>query len=101
MDKVGSEAIKVYYDFRNAQDAGNDIYKELRLLGNKNICEIHLKENGKYLGTGDIDWQKVSDTLEEIEFSQNKWRQIEWSLPKDTDYVIGHRQNLKFLNDLI
>jgi L-ribulose-5-phosphate 3-epimerase len=100
MDKVGSEAIKVYYDFRNAQDAGNDIYKELRLLGNKNICEIHLKENGKFLGTGDIDWQKVSDTLEEIGFSQNKWRQIEWSLPKDMDYVKGHSQNFNYLKNL-
>ncbi len=41
MEKVGSKAIKVYYDFRNAQDAGNNIYKEIKLLGNENICELH------------------------------------------------------------
>jgi sugar phosphate isomerase/epimerase len=101
MEKVGSGAIKVYYDFRNAQDAGNDIYKEIKLLGNDQICEIHLKENGKFLGKGDVDWQQVSRALEEINFSQKKWRQIEWSLPKDTDYVSGHRQNLNYLKNLL
>ncbi|MES2797152.1 MAG: sugar phosphate isomerase/epimerase family protein, partial [Bacteroidota bacterium] len=87
MEKVGSKAIKVYYDFRNAQDAGNDIFKEIKLLGNENICELHFKENGKFLGTGDVEWQKVAIKLDEIGFAKNKWKQIEWSLPTNYDYV--------------
>jgi L-ribulose-5-phosphate 3-epimerase len=100
IEKVGSNAIKVYYDFRNAQDAGNDIYHELKLLGNKNICELHIKENGKFLGEGDIDWQKVAQSIEEIGFSGKKWKQIEWSLPANFDYVEGHKNNLRFLKNI-
>jgi sugar phosphate isomerase/epimerase len=100
MEKVGSKAIKVYYDFRNAKDAGNDIFHEIKLLGNDNICEIHLKENGKFLGTGDIDWQKVSDALEDIGYSNRKWQQLEWSLPDKYDYVLGHQKNLDFIKTL-
>jgi L-ribulose-5-phosphate 3-epimerase len=100
MDKVGSDSIKVYYDFRNAKDAGNDIYKEITLLGNKNICEIHLKENRKYLGTGDIDWKKVKTAMDNIGYSSKKWMQLEWSLPDGVDYVIGHRQNNAFVKSL-
>ncbi|MDP1816333.1 MAG: sugar phosphate isomerase/epimerase family protein [Leadbetterella sp.] len=100
MEKVGSKAIKVYYDFRNAKDAGNDIFHEIKLLGNKNICEIHLKENGKFLGTGDIDWQKVSNALQEIGYSNKKWQQLEWSLPDKYDFVSGHQKNLDFIQSL-
>ncbi len=100
MEKVGSKAIKVYYDFRNAQDAGNDIYKEIKLLGNENICELHLKENGKFLGNGDIDWQKVANSIDDLGFSKKKWKQIEWSLPTNFDYVEGHRKNLDFLKNI-
>jgi L-ribulose-5-phosphate 3-epimerase len=100
MEKVGSKAIKVYYDFRNAKDAGNDIFHEIKLLGNQNICEIHLKENGKFLGTGDIDWQKVSNALQEIGYSNKKWQQLEWSLPDKYDFVSGHQKNLDFIQSL-
>lgn len=100
MEKVGSKAIKVYYDFRNAKDAGNDIFHEIKLLGNKNICEIHLKENGKFLGTGDIDWQKVSFALQEIGYSDKKWQQLEWSLPDKYDFVSGHQKNLNFIQSI-
>lgn len=100
MKKVGSKAIKVYYDFRNAKDAGNDIFKEIKILGNNNICEIHIKENGKYLGTGDIEWKDVSAAVKKIGFSGKKWMQIEWALPADIDYVIGHKKNLSFLKNL-
>jgi L-ribulose-5-phosphate 3-epimerase len=100
MEKVNSPNLKVYYDFRNATDAGNNIYKELPLLGNKNICEIHIKENGYLLGKGTLDWQKVKNTLEEIEFSKKKWAQIEWAKPKDIDYIPAHKQNIEFLKSL-
>jgi L-ribulose-5-phosphate 3-epimerase len=100
MDKVGSEAVKVYYDFRNAKDAGNDIFKEMKLLGNENICELHLKENRVYLGKGDINWSDVNNALDKLGFSRKKWSQIEWSLPDGIDYVQGHKQNFNFINSL-
>jgi sugar phosphate isomerase/epimerase len=100
MDKVGSNNLKVYYDFRNAQDAGNDIYHEIKLLGNKNICELHLKENGAFLGKADIDWVKVSRALNDINFHPAKWMQIEGALPPKYDFINGHQQNLTFLKSI-
>jgi len=100
MDKVGSDNLKVYYDFRNAQDAGNDIYHEIKLLGNKNICELHLKENGAFLGKADIDWVKVSRALNDINFHPAKWMQIEGALPPKYDFINGHQQNLTFLKSI-
>jgi sugar phosphate isomerase/epimerase len=100
MDKVGSNNLKVYYDFRNAQDAGNDIYHEIKLLGNKNICELHLKENGAFLGKADIDWVKVSRALNDIDFHPAKWMQIEGALPPKYDFINGHQQNLTFLKSI-
>jgi sugar phosphate isomerase/epimerase len=100
MEKVGSDNLKVYYDFRNAQDAGNDIYHEIKLLGNKNICELHLKENGAFLGKADIDWVKVSRALNDINFHPAKWMQIEGALPPKYDFINGHQQNLTFLKSI-
>ena len=100
MDKVGSNNLKVYYDFRNAQDAGNDIYHEIKLLGNKNICELHLKENGAFLGKADIDWVKISRALNDIDFHPDKWMQIEGALPPKYDFINGHQQNLTFLKSI-
>ncbi|NBU36156.1 MAG: sugar phosphate isomerase/epimerase, partial [Bacteroidetes bacterium] len=100
MEKVGSDNLKVYYDFRNAQDAGNDIYHEIKLLGNKNICELHLKENGAFLGKADIDWVKVSRALNDINFHPAKWMQIEGALPPKYDFIHGHQQNLTFLKSI-
>jgi L-ribulose-5-phosphate 3-epimerase len=100
MDKVGSDNLKVYYDFRNAQDAGNDIYHEINLLGNKNICELHLKENGAFLGKADIDWVKISRALNDIDFHPDKWMQIEGALPPKYDFINGHQQNLTFLKSI-
>jgi sugar phosphate isomerase/epimerase len=100
MEKVGSDNLKVYYDFRNARDAGNDIYHEIKLLGNKHICELHLKENGAFLGKADIDWVKVSHALNDINFQRNKWMQIEGALPPKYDFITGHQQNLTFLKSI-
>jgi L-ribulose-5-phosphate 3-epimerase len=98
IEKVGSNNLKVYYDFRNAADAGNDIYKEIKLLGNKYICECHCKENGYLLGKGDLDFRKIRTTLDEINFSG--WLQIEGAVPKDASVVDSYVQNLAFMKNV-
>jgi L-ribulose-5-phosphate 3-epimerase len=100
MEQVGSKAIKVYYDFRNAADAGYDIYKEIKLLGRKNICEIHIKENRLLLGKGTIDWQKVGEALSEINYKGDRWMQIEWAKPDEMDVVEAYQHNLNFLKGI-
>jgi sugar phosphate isomerase/epimerase len=100
MREVGSPAIKVFYDFRNAADAGNDIYAELKTLGKENICELHMKENRLLLGKGTIDWPRVATTLREIGYRGDNWMQIEWAKPDAEDVVVAYRHNLAYLKDL-
>jgi len=97
MQKVGSGAIKVYYDFRNSTDAGYDIFKELKLLGKDNICELHIKENGKLLGNGDLDWPRIRKTLDEIGYLGDGWMQIEWAMPDKADPVESYKHNLAYV----
>lgn len=97
MEKVGSNAVKVFYDFKNATRAGNDIYKEIKLLGEKNICELHMKENEFLLEHGALDWSKIRRSLDDIHYYGDGWMQIEWSQPKDMEIVECYKQNLAFL----
>ncbi len=95
---VGSKAVTVYYDFRNATDAGYDIFREIPLLGTRYITEIHMKENGQLLGQGTLDWPRIARAVHDIGYTG--WMQIEWALPKGADLVPGYQQNLKFLRAL-
>jgi|ERR1043166_3232740 sugar phosphate isomerase/epimerase len=98
MDRVGSSAVKMYYDVCNSTDRGYDLYKEIRWLGKKNICEFHLKENGFLLGQGKIDFKRVRDAIEEIGYQG--WVQIEGSVPPGGNIREAYSANCKFLRTL-
>jgi sugar phosphate isomerase/epimerase len=85
LQRVGSPALKVYYDVGNSTDKGYDIYKEIRMLKG-NICEFHAKDGRFMLGGGRVDFAKVREAVDEIGFSG--WIQIEAAAPKDlvSDY---------------
>lgn len=101
IQQVGSSAIKVFYDFRNAADAGNDVIKEIKWLGKDMICELHIKENGFLLGSGTMDWKKIFDTLMNMHYHGDGWMQIEWALPKGGDIVQSYQHNIRFIKELI
>ncbi len=68
IERVGSPAVQVYYDVGNSQEAGYDIFKEIRLLGNR-ICEIHAKDYKDLYGKGSMDFKAVQKALEDIGYS--------------------------------
>src|SRR5205807_6674136 len=78
LDRVGSKAVRVYYDLCNSNDRGYDIYKEIRRL-DKLICEFHAKENGALLGEGKINFAKARKAMDDIGYSG--WIQIEGAVP--------------------
>ena len=100
IEKVGSKNVKVYYDFRNAADAGNDVIREIKWLGKDVICELHMKENGFLLGKGTMDWPGISQTLMEMNYYGDGWMQIEGATPKGADIVDSYKHNANFLKDL-
>lgn len=98
---VGSESIKVYYDFRNSADAGYDVIKEIKWLGKDTICELHMKENGALLGKGTLDWKRIGETLKEMEYYGSGWMQIEGARPGGVGFVESGRSNLGFLSQCL
>lgn len=97
LDRVGSKAVRVYYDLCNSTDRGYDIHKEIRQLG-KRICEFHAKENGALLGQGKIDFKKVRRAMDDIEYSG--WIQIEGAVPPGAPILDSYRANCRFMRDI-
>jgi L-ribulose-5-phosphate 3-epimerase len=93
--EVGSKNVRVYYDLANSQLKGYDIYDELEKLGSEYICEIHAKENGFLLGRGKIDFPRVKEILDSINYKG--WVVIEGALPKGADLTDAYLANVKFL----
>jgi L-ribulose-5-phosphate 3-epimerase len=98
IERVGSPAVQVYYDVANSEHMGYDIYKEIRWLGRKHICEFHMKENGFLLGQGRVDFQKVREAMDEIGYSG--WMQIEGSIPSGQPMFESYVSNRKFLEEM-
>ena len=92
IDRVGSPAVQVYYDVGNSTDKGRDIFKEIRLLGDR-ICEFHAKDAGHMLGQGRIDFSKVRQVIDEIDYSG--WIVIEAARPHGL--IPDYRAHCKYL----
>lgn len=99
IDRVGSPALKVYYDVANSTERGYDIFKEIRWLGRQGqICEFHMKENGALLGQGRIDFQKVRAALDDIGYRGPM--QIEGAVPPGGKLVESCTANRRFLRGI-
>jgi L-ribulose-5-phosphate 3-epimerase len=95
IERIGSPAVKVYYDVGNSTDKGRDVPKEIRALG-KLICEFHFKDGKHLLGRGRIDFKKVRNALDDIRYSG--WLQIEAAAPNAV--VTDYTAQLKYLRGL-
>jgi sugar phosphate isomerase/epimerase len=83
IERVGSSAVQVYYDARNSTDVGHDAPAEVRELKGQ-LCQIHFKDGGSYLGEGKVKWEAVRDALNDIAYKG--WVVLETSCPsKDRD----------------
>jgi len=103
-DKIGSSAVKVYYDVGNSAKRGYDIYKEIRFLGAENICQFHAKDYGNEIfGKGDIDFKRVREAMDEIGYrgwivlESMKW---EPDKPVSAEEEVGFRKNIDYLRSI-
>lgn len=98
MERSKSPAVLTYYDVGNSTQNGFDIIEEIRWLGNKRICEVHLKDNPSYMGQGKINFKAVVEALADIGFDQ--WAHLETVAPSgsiDDDM----KKNLGFIRGVI
>ena len=98
MERSKSPAVLTYYDVGNSTQNGFDIIEEIRWLGRKHICEVHLKDNPSYLGQGKINFKAVVEALADIGF--DNWANLETVAPSgsiDDDM----KKNLGFIRGVI
>jgi sugar phosphate isomerase/epimerase len=76
---IGSRAVRSYFNFANALQAGRDLLAELRILGRERICQIHCTDqDGVWLENNQrLDMLAVKRTLDEMGWSG--WLVIERS----------------------
>ena len=98
LDAIGSDAVKVYYDVCNSHNKGYDIFQEMELLGKKKlISQVHLKEDQTRLGDGNINFPKVIETLDKIDY--NGWLIVESA--STGDWKASQTANARFVKELI
>jgi L-ribulose-5-phosphate 3-epimerase len=95
IERVGSPALKVYYDVGNSTRKGRDILKEIRMLG-RLICELHAKDDCPVLGQGRVNFKEVRKALDDIEYSG--WIQIEMPAPRGV--AVDYAANRQFLRSI-
>jgi sugar phosphate isomerase/epimerase len=88
LDRVRSPAVRVYYDVANSQDAGYDIFKEIRSLG-KQIVEFHAKDTKDLYGKGSIDFPRVRKAMEDIGYAG-------WFVLEGTKTPLGLEASLRY-----
>ncbi|MEW6304098.1 MAG: sugar phosphate isomerase/epimerase family protein [Verrucomicrobiota bacterium] len=98
LDRAQSRAVKVFYDVGNSFARQYDIYKEIRWLGKDRICEFHLKDNPRLMGSGLIDFEKVIQAIVDIDFAG--WAHLETVAPSG-DVKSDMTANLKFVRGIL
>ena len=95
IQRVGSNAVKVYYDTGNAHKQGYDIYEEIRLLGDA-ICQFHAKDYDFLFGQGKVNFPAVRAAMDDIGYRD--WIVIEGAQP--LGIVESYRQNAAYLKKI-
>ena len=102
LKEINSPGIKIYFKFQNALENGRDLCKELKILGKKNICQIHCTDtDGVTLPFNErLDMNKVKKTLDKMGWSG--WLVVERSRDKDDVRNVkkNYGTNIKYLKEV-
>jgi L-ribulose-5-phosphate 3-epimerase len=96
IERVGSDAVKVYYDVGNTTNQGYDAPAEIRFLKDR-IASFHFKDNPHFLGEGKVPFEAVADAMREINYSG--WIILETNSPSK-DPVADAKRNAEFIRKL-
>jgi len=95
IDAIDSPWVNAYYDIGNMQKFGPS-HKWIRVLGNRTL-KLDVKDWGSKngfcpLGQGDVDWKKVRQELEQINFTG-------WATREGNDGGVG--KTARLMNELL
>ena len=93
IDRVGSPAVKVYYDVGNSNMMKYDIYQEIRTLGGQ-ICQFHAKDYDDLYGKGSIDFRRVREAMDDIGYRG-------WIVMEGTKMPLGVEESCRYDADYL
>jgi L-ribulose-5-phosphate 3-epimerase len=93
LERVGSPAVRIYYDVANSQEAGYPILDEIRRLGDR-IVEVHAKDTKDLYGRGSIDFPAVLRALEDIGYRG-------WFVIEGTKTPLGVEESIRYDADYL
>ena len=93
LDRVGSPAVRGYYDVGNSQDMGYPILDEIRQLG-AHIVEVHAKDTKDLYGKGSMDFPAVRKALEDIGYKG-------WFVLEGTKMPLGVEESVRYDTDYL
>jgi L-ribulose-5-phosphate 3-epimerase len=96
LERIGSEAVKIYYDVGNSTRNGYDVPTEIRFLKDR-IASIHFKDGKNYLGEGEIKFDPIGSAINAIGYQ--RWIVLETSAPSKNG-VADAKRNAAFIRKL-
>jgi L-ribulose-5-phosphate 3-epimerase len=93
LERVGSPAVRIYYDVANSQDAGHPILDEIRLLKDR-IVEFHAKDTKDLYGKGSMDFPAVREAMEDIGYQG-------WFIIEGTKMPLGVEASVRYDGDYL
>jgi L-ribulose-5-phosphate 3-epimerase len=97
LDRVKSDAVRVWYDVGNSTHKGYDVPAELRQLKGR-LCMIHFKDGQNYLGEGNVIMEPIAEALKEIDYQG--WIVLETSCPSSNPEA-DCKRNAAFVRKLL
>jgi sugar phosphate isomerase/epimerase len=96
LKRIGSDAVRLYYDVGNSTRNGYDVIPEIRFLGKRIAC-IHFKDGTHYLGEGEIAFPPIATAIRDIGYEG--WIVLETSNPSKNP-VADARRNAAYIRQL-
>jgi sugar phosphate isomerase/epimerase len=96
LDRIGSEAVQLYYDVGNSSKKGYDVPAEIHWLKDR-IKMVHFKDNPSFLGEGKISFEPIAAALQDINYQ--RWIVLETTSPSGNP-VADAQRNAAFVRKL-
>lgn len=96
LDRIGSPAVKIYYDSFNLSGMGYDVCQEIRFLKDR-VCQHHFKNGPAFLEDGKVKFGPVAEAIKEVGYQG--WVVLETSNPTK-DRIADQKRNAEYVRKL-
>jgi len=99
LKRVGSPAVRLYYDVGNSAQRGYDVGREIRMAGNR-ICQIHVKDYSGLFGQSKIDFLELKRALLDADYRGWLTLELEPGMVQPLSHEAGYKADAAYLRRL-